>query len=100
MPQASARQEPAAIPSLGEALVAKGLLASSDLERAVELERERGGGLARILADAGFVNPAELLKVQSARLGLPVARAGEFPVAPCAGTQFRPATCGATGSCP
>ena len=85
MPQASARQEPAAIPSLGEALVAKGLLAAGDLERAVELERERGGGLARILADAGFVNPAELLKVQSERLGLPVARAEEFPVAPLRG---------------
>lgn len=82
MPEASAIQKPAASPSLGEALVAKGLLERSDLERAVELEKERGGGLARILADLGFVNPAELLKVQSERLGLPVARAEEFPVEP------------------
>lgn len=82
MPESSEIQNPAASPSLGEALVAKGLLERSDLERALELEKERGGGLARILADLGFVNPAELLKVQSERLGLPVARAGEFPVEP------------------
>ena len=82
MPEASALQQPSASPSLGEALIAKGLLEQSDLERAVELERERGGGLARILSDLGFVNPAELLKVQSERLGLPVVRPEEFPVEP------------------
>ena len=82
MPEASPVQIPAASPSLGEALVAKGLLGRSDLERAVELEKERGGGLARILADLGFVNPAELLKVQSERLGLPIVRTEEFPVEP------------------
>lgn len=82
MPETSAVQKPAASPSLGEALVAKGLLERSDLERAVELEQERGGGLARILVDLGLVNPAELLNVQSERLGLPIARAEEFPVEP------------------
>ena len=82
MPEATALRQPSASPSLGEALVAKGLLERRDLERAVELERERGGSLARILADLGFVNPAELLKVQSERLGLPVVTAEEFPVEP------------------
>lgn len=82
MPEATALRQPSASPSLGEALVAKGLLERRDLERAVQLERERGGSLARILADLGFVNPAELLKVQSERLGLPVVTTEDFPVEP------------------
>lgn len=67
---------------LGALLVARGLLADSDLERARELERERGGGLARTLTDLGFVNPADLLEVQSERLGVPYLRADEIPADP------------------
>ncbi len=69
-------------PPLGDLLVEKGLLARNDLERAVELEREQGGGLARILSDLGFVNPADLLETQATRLGLPFLSGDEFPSDP------------------
>ena len=67
------------LPPLGELLVDKGLLARHDLDRALELEREQGGGLARILSDLGFVDPADLLEAQADRLGIPFLSGGEFP---------------------
>lgn len=67
---------------LGNLLVEKGLVSPVDLEQALELERQQGGGLARTLVDLGFVNPADLLEVQSARLGIPYLRSDDFPSAP------------------
>lgn len=65
--------------SLGDELVKRGLLAPDDLRRASEMERRRGGGLGRMLGDLGFVHPADLLAVQSERLGIPVVRSADFP---------------------
>jgi general secretion pathway protein E len=82
MPDPVVQPDATGSPPLGDLLVERGVLARADLERAVALERERGGGLARILTDLGFVNPADLLETQASRLGIPFLRADEFPSEP------------------
>ena len=67
---------------LGDLLVEQGHLSGADLEQALEVERQQGGGLARILVDLGFVNPTDLLEAQSAWLGIPHLRPDEFPSDP------------------
>lgn len=76
---------------LGDLLVEKGLLARHDLDRALELEREQGGGLVRILSDLGFVDPSDLLKIQAARLGIPFLGGGDFPSDPPVEDRVPPA---------
>ena len=82
MPEPILSTATAGPPPLGDLLVERGLLGRADLERALALEREQGGGLARILADLGFVGSADLLEVQSDRLGIPCVGDGEFPAEP------------------
>jgi general secretion pathway protein E len=46
---------------LGERLMAKGLITQDDLERALEIQRDRGDKLGRILVDLGFVAVRDVL---------------------------------------
>jgi general secretion pathway protein E len=64
---------------LGERLIAKGLLEQGDLERALELQRERGDKIGKILIDLGFVAPREVLAALSEQLEVPLVTADDFP---------------------
>ena len=59
---------------LGEILARKGLLNAEDLERALELQRERGDKLGRILVDLGFASQRDIVQALAEQLEIPVAR--------------------------
>jgi general secretion pathway protein E len=59
---------------LGEILVRKGLLGAEDLERALELQRERGDKLGRILVDLGFASQRDIVQALSEQQAIPVAK--------------------------
>ncbi len=64
---------------LGEMLIAKGLLDQDDLDNALELQKERGDRIGRILIDLGFVAPRDVLTTLSEQLGLELLSADQFP---------------------
>ena len=64
---------------LGEMLVSKGLLDATGLEQALELQRERGDKLGKILIDLGFVAPRDVLVTLAEQLQVPLRSAAEFP---------------------
>ena len=57
---------------LGEILIAKRLIAPEDLDRALELQRERGDKLGKILVDLGFIASRDVLLALSEQLQVPV----------------------------
>ncbi len=59
---------------LGEMLIARGQLAQDELERALELQSERGDKLGRILIDLGFLSHRDLMAALSEQLGVPLAK--------------------------
>jgi len=67
---------------LGQLLIERGLIATEDLDRALELQRERGDKLGRILVDMGYLAQRDLLSALSAQLGLPIATLTTPPSAP------------------
>jgi general secretion pathway protein E len=67
---------------LGELLIERGLIAAEDLDRALELQRERGDKLGRILVDMGYLAQRDLLNALSAQLGLPIATLTTPPSVP------------------
>jgi general secretion pathway protein E len=68
-----------AIP-LGRILIDQGLIDEEDLERGLELQRERRGEkLGRILVDMGFIAQRDLLNALSLQLGLPLAQLSAPP---------------------
>ena len=56
---------------LGELLVERGLLPEDDLQKALQLQRERKGRLGKILLDLGYLSQQDLLMVLSEQLGIP-----------------------------
>ncbi|MEK7404905.1 MAG: type II secretion system ATPase GspE [Acidobacteriota bacterium] len=68
---------------LGEMLIARGLISPEDLDRALEIQKERGEKIGKILADLGFVAMRDVLAALSEQLGVPlVALEGPPPVTP------------------
>ena len=57
---------------LGEMLIERGMIEAEDLERALELQRERGDKLGKILVDMGFIAQRDLLAALSEQLGMPL----------------------------
>ena len=81
-PNAATKTPAAAGPSggrLGERLIQKGLLDNEDLDRALELQKERGDKIGKILVDLGFVAPRDVLVTLSEQLGVPLLTADDFP---------------------
>jgi general secretion pathway protein E len=64
---------------LGEILIRRGLLEKDDLERALELQKERGDKLGKILIDLGFIASRDLLSALSEQLGVPLAVLDQAP---------------------
>lgn len=55
---------------LGEILLSRGLVTAEDLERALELQKERGEKIGKILVDAGFCANRDILSALSDQLGV------------------------------
>src|SRR4029077_4664574 len=64
---------------LGELLIQRRLLEPEDLERALELQKERGDKLGKILIDLGFIAWRDLLSALSDQLGVPLAAVDQPP---------------------
>jgi general secretion pathway protein E len=68
---------------LGEMLIARRLIQQEDLDRALELQKERGDKIGKILVDLGFVSLRDVLAALSEQLGVPLATLdGSPPAAP------------------
>jgi len=57
---------------LGEILIERGKLEPDELERALELQRERGDKLGKIVVDMGLIAQRDVLAALSDQLGLPL----------------------------
>jgi general secretion pathway protein E len=57
---------------LGEILIERRLLTQEDVDRALELQRERGDKIGKILVDMGFVAMRDVLSALSEQLQVPV----------------------------
>ena len=57
---------------LGEILIERNLITEEDLDRALELQRERGDKLGKILVDLGFIAHRDVLAALSEQLQVPV----------------------------
>ncbi|MBI1896121.1 MAG: type II secretion system ATPase GspE [Acidobacteria bacterium] len=57
---------------LGEMLVERQLITNEELERALELQKERGEKLGKIVVDLGFVAARDVMAALSDQLGIPL----------------------------
>ncbi|MEQ1947372.1 MAG: type II secretion system ATPase GspE [Bryobacteraceae bacterium] len=57
---------------LGEILIERRLISTEDLDRALELQRERGDKIGKILIDLGYVAARDVLSALSEQLQVPV----------------------------
>ncbi len=55
---------------IGEILISRGMLTADDLDRALELQKERGEKIGRILVDAGFCAQRDVLHALSDQIGV------------------------------
>ena len=67
---------------LGELLVERGLLPEDDLQKALQLQRERKGRLGKVLLDLGYISQLDLLTVLSEQLGIPLVDPAELKDVP------------------
>jgi general secretion pathway protein E len=68
---------------LGEMLIDRGQIEQEDLERALEIQKERSDKLGKILVDLGFIAMRDVLAALSEQLGVPLAALdGPPPSAP------------------
>src|ERR1700737_1610113 len=58
---------------LGEILIERKLISAEDLERALELQKERGDKIGKTLVDLGFVAMRDVLAALSDQLSVPLA---------------------------
>src|SRR6266436_3720036 len=66
---------------LGEILIQRRLLELEDLDRALELQKERGDKLGKILVDLGFIASRDLLSALSEQLEIPLVSVDQPPPA-------------------
>jgi len=57
---------------IGERLIARKLISQEELERGLEIQKERGEKLGKILLDLGFLSARDLLTVLSEQLEVPL----------------------------
>jgi len=64
---------------LGEMLIERQQITQEDLERALEIQRERSDKLGKILVDLGFIAMRDVLAALSEQLGVPLVGLDEAP---------------------
>ncbi|MFA6321024.1 MAG: ATPase, T2SS/T4P/T4SS family [Candidatus Omnitrophota bacterium] len=67
---------------LTKILIDKGLLKPGDLEKAVSLQKEKGGSLSDIIVDLGFVTRSDLMIALSQGLGIPPINLSRYKIDP------------------
>jgi general secretion pathway protein E len=68
---------------IGERLLARKLISPDELDRALEIQKERGEKIGKVLVDLGFIGVKDLLAELSQQLGLPLVNIdGPPPVIP------------------
>ncbi len=65
---------------LGEILIQRKLISEEDLERALELQKERGDKIGKTLVDMGFIAMRDVLAALSEQLGVPLVTIDSPPV--------------------
>jgi general secretion pathway protein E len=65
---------------LGEILIQRKLITEEDLERALELQKERGDKIGKTLVDMGFIAMRDVLAALSEQLGVPLVSIDAPPV--------------------
>ena len=68
-------------PRLGEMLIERGKIEAGDVERALDLQRERGDKIGKILVDMGSIAQRDMLAALSEQLGVPVVPVDQPPPA-------------------
>src|SRR5947209_5876485 len=66
---------------LGELLIERRLISTEDLERALEMQKERGDKIGKTLVDLGFVAMRDVLAALSHQLGIPLVAIDGAPAA-------------------
>ena len=66
-------------PRLGEMLIARGKIEPDELERALELQRERGDKIGKIMVDMGLIAQRDMLAALSEQLGIPLVAVDQPP---------------------
>ncbi len=66
---------------LGEMLIERKLITAEELDRALEIQKDRGEKLGKVLVDLGFIGNRDLLQVLSAQLKLPLVTIDGPPLA-------------------
>ncbi len=64
---------------LGEMLIERGKIEPDELERALELQRERGDKLGKIMVDMGLIAQRDMLAALSEQLGIPLVAVDQPP---------------------
>ena len=64
---------------IGEILLERGKIGIEDLERALELQRERGDKLGKILVDMGLLAQRDVLAALGDQLGIPLVTVDTAP---------------------
>ena len=67
---------------LTKVLVDKGLLKQGDLEKALSVQKEKGGSLSDILVELGFVTRSDLMIALSHGLGIPPMNLSRYKIDP------------------
>ena len=68
---------------LGEMLIQRGFISAEDLDRALEIQKERGEKIGKILVDLGFAATRDVLTTLSEQLAIPLVTIdGPPPAAP------------------
>ena len=81
MTQAVQADQPTAM-LFGERLIAEGLLASRDLERALAAQREMGGYIGDVLTRLGLIAEPDLFRMLAEHLQVDWIQKDDFPEAP------------------
>ncbi len=66
---------------LGEMLIERKLITQDDLDRALEIQKERGEKIGKVLVDLGFVAHRDVLAALSDQLSIPLVSVQEAPAA-------------------
>jgi general secretion pathway protein E len=64
---------------LGEMLIERGKIEPDELERALELQRERGDKIGKIMVDMGLIAQRDMLAALSEQLGIPLVSVDQPP---------------------
>ena len=67
---------------LGELLIERGIINDQQLEKALHLQKEKGGLIGEILVDLGYVKEEEIAQSLTAQYGFPYLPLGNYDINP------------------